>query len=687
MDPGTEPWLPFARQPMQGEYIIVSQTGPNGLGSGETSPKAAKVIPVPDPLPCPGITQGLHNCSSFISLDALIPGAEITVQVRGATIVQARIERPSQAFQFDPSVPFGPGDVFIAFQTAIVNGWRLSNCYTESLPVTGRNPTNPPSPRMQPPPKACTGNATFEDLMTGASLYVENQRRSYSANIIRGGTQEISWARFNVPWIEGPITSQQRLVAGHPELTQTRSMPISRDVIEMLLPEDWALTDPSGAVSFQFLQQTACGASPWSSPFNVKAPISSLPQPVVLPPLHECSQFIYIQHATPDCQMYASTTAGTHSSRNFTVTQTDFILHTNHQCLVRGTEILVVQFGCGRDWNSEAVPVSAAPLRMPSPQMPNVLRPGAQTLEVSNVVPGATVAVLVDGKQLNPIGVPWPPEVAAISPEVTIRFSQPPGENQLVLAIQKLCGNYSSLDARGVIVSRARLTVTTTPRTLVKGQATSFRVDAVDAETNTRNLPFWGAVTFEGLTFGLGDEHIFVNLAATEPRSSINGVVAGSPYNEPAFFTIALANPVRNWSLTVRAQPIPATIPGLGITVNIDSLTFDVLPTWDPGSRRTLQPPIAQPNPGFPTIAEATATLPIPTGANNVVHVTISGRATANLGGSAHVLVTSNRATVPYEYSGNNNGLMSWSLSGFSIVDSITGDAVYGLNAEWAGSS
>jgi hypothetical protein len=75
----------------------------------------------------------------------------------------------------------------------------------------------------------------------------------------------------------------------------------------------------------------------------------------------------------------------------------------------------------------------------------------------------------------------------------------------------------------------------------------------------------------------------------------------------------------------------------------------------------------------------------IATGSNKVVNVTVSGKATAALPGSAQVAVKSTQ--IGYGYSGNNNALMSWNLAAFSIVDPITSEAEYDVYVNWVGSS
>lgn len=291
---------------MKGEYITVHQTAPNGLDSGDTPhpPLAAQVMAIPDPLPNPSITQHPHVCSDFINLDALIPGASITVQAHGATIVQERIERPSQSFRLDPAASFGPGDTFTAFQEVLIQDRTRRSGVTESKPpVEDLGLTNPlPHPDVDPPARACERKATFTHLITGASVYVTNHGVSYSQDGVTGPTQELQWTAFPYPWEEGPITAQQafarcgltsvvntgtvlpaspinpprvspdglypqspiihlsdladpselhiqRIVAGHPELTQTRSRPNGPTEVDFPIHLDWPLSDPNGAVS------------------------------------------------------------------------------------------------------------------------------------------------------------------------------------------------------------------------------------------------------------------------------------------------------------------------------------------------------------------------------------------------------------------------------------------------------
>jgi hypothetical protein len=648
----TEPWLPFAREPVEGEYIIVEQTSLKGLNSGKSSLRAVQVTPIPNPLPCPIIIQPLHNCSNIINLGGLIPGARITVQVHGTKTVDAVIERPSQAFQLDPLVSFGPGDIFTVFQSAILHDRSLPNCITRSLPVEDLGLHNPlPLPLMKPSPRACTSNATFEGLVTGASLSVANEGRSYWAGGVSGGTQEISWADFNLPWLKGPITAEQafprcnltsdistdlvlpadplkppvltnglciqstsihlsglnvpselqvqRLVSGHPELTQLRNIPINQVNYEMPIPDDWPLIDSNGAVSFQFLQKTGCGTSPWSPSLYINMPISAIEKPTILPPLYECSRFITIQHATPICQMYASTVDGTPLSANFTVMQSDFFLHTDalYHPLVENDKVQLIQFGCGRDWESDAVSVLAVPPELPAPSLP-ALRPGDQFMKVGDVIPGASVFAIVDGQRFYPVAIFWTADFEAVTTEVTLQFSKPLVLNQKVLAIQELCGNYSSLDSHPATVSLAQLVLTVTPSVIVKGQQAVVRVDAVDNPTATKNSPLWGPVSLNGVTFALG-QPTAITVSATDSRSSLQVIVAGTSYNAPASFTISLREPPPpTFTLQLIGTPkvflpfVPRT--GQLETVIIQAIEWTAVPRWVPSARRTLngaQPP------------------------------------------------------------------------------------------------
>jgi hypothetical protein len=295
--------------------------------------------------------------------------------------------------------------------------------------------------------------------------------------------------------------------------------------------------------------------------------------------------------------MFVRSTDGTILSDPFTVIQTDFVIHTDrlYHPLVRGKSILVFQFGCGRDWESEAVPVNPAPIAnriLPAPRIITALRPGDQTLDVVDVIPGATVFALVDGKYFTPAHLPWTPDVEAISVKVTLKTTQPLGLNQRLNPIQQLCGVYSSLDANPVVVSLATLTVTATPSTITKGAPTAIQVDAVDRDTGAKNLPQWGSVSFNGLTFRLG-ERITINVPIMDARSSIAGTIAATGFNAAAPFAIALANPPPpTFILELRGTPatfitfIPATLEDE--TVSLQSISWTVTPLWDTSARATL---------------------------------------------------------------------------------------------------
>jgi hypothetical protein len=202
-----EAWIPILKQPVAGEYILVEQSIA-GVSSGEPAPPGTVVLPVPNPLPIPEISQHLHTCSDYILLDNLLPGGEITVQKDGLTYVEAQIQQTPQYFLLDPNLPVAVGDVFTVWQTVNVPGGTLQSDAVRSLPLENLELSNPlPTPGMQPSPVACTADATFDNLILGAYLNWSNAGEVWWVDSVNGGTEEWSWGG---PVLKaGPITAQQ----------------------------------------------------------------------------------------------------------------------------------------------------------------------------------------------------------------------------------------------------------------------------------------------------------------------------------------------------------------------------------------------------------------------------------------------------------------------------------------------
>lgn len=644
-----EAWVPITGQPVVGEYIIVEQSI-NGVSSGEPALSGTDIVqPVPDPLPIPAITQPLHTCSDFIVLDNLIPGGEIMVQVNGITFAQGQIERTLQEFLLNPNIPIAVGDIFKVWQTVTVPGKTpvtLQSDATHSLAVENLKLSNPlPEPGIQPQPVACTADATFDNLIVGSYLNWSNAGDVWWVDSVDRATEEWNWGG---PALQtGPITAQQSfnrcslaspvftgtvlpappltapvvadglctqvtkfhvsglntpctlfiyatLPSGNTTIMEGRKFAASDAEMDVPIPADWYGQSPA---SFQFQQTTACGASPESKPLTLKT-LSSISTPVLVSPIYECSHFIHIQQATPDCMMYVRTGDWAMMSDNFTVAQADFFLHTDalYEPLYKTEVLVLTEWGCAVHAESTPVTVTPAPLvslAPPKPTITSILRPGQTTVGVDGVIPGAIVSLLVNGENFAPNFVPWAPPVEALSTSVTLTMSQPLVAGQILIPIQQMCGNFSTAtNTTGVTVQKATLKVMPSPTAVTKGTTANLVVQAVDTQTNEVDDSNWGSVSWDGQTFKLGHA-ISQPISATDSRSSIMGTIAATPYNDAASFTIQLlAAPPPTFTFQVSGGPIsfPVSNPQTDAneTIILSSITWTVKPLWAPTQQVSL---------------------------------------------------------------------------------------------------
>jgi hypothetical protein len=696
-DPDT--WLPITKEPLVGEYIVVTQSI-NGVDSGESAGANDEAIvqAVPNPLPIPEITQHLPTCSDWIVFDNLIPGGTIIVELQGLTILKAPIATPLQEFRINPKVLVAIGDIFEAYQTVAVSGGLLSSDSVKSLPVENLNlPSTLPTPGMQPQPIACTANATFENLIVGATLAWTNQGSgTWSVDSVDSATEGWNWggpaltagaitaqqsfnkchisspvftgtvlpappleapqvpdqlcsdvtkfhvSGLNTPctlYIQGTIPCTSSLCGSSNATTimQTREWAATQETMDIPIPADWYGL-PSA--SFQFSQQTACGQSPESKTLTIKT-LSSVPAPVVVAPIYQCARFIHIQQATPDCMMYARTADWIIMSDNFTVTQSDFYIHTDalYQPLYQTESIVVVEWGCGQDVTSTAVqvtPVAMPNHALPVPTITNVLRPGNTVVDVSGVYPGAEVSILVNGQYFDPATfAPWAVDVEALTTTPAITMNQPLVAGQSILAVQSMCGNVSSTTSTAATtVDKATLHVMASPGAFTKGQTVSLVVQATDPQTGDSDDPNWGEVSWDSDTFKLGSA-ITQTISANDPRSSIVGMIAGTAYNNPATFVTTLdAAPPPIFTFYLNAGPLDFGVYNSSVdandTVYLSSVTWTVSPQWAAGQKVSLT--------ASPNLAYLTANHPFtdpPASAKGVTDfLQITGTATFNDGGS-----------------------------------------------------
>ena len=338
--------------------------------------------------------------------------------------------------------------------------------------------------------------------------------------------------------------------------------------------------------------------------------------------------------------------------------------------LEEGT-VTVAESGCGKNFKITQQ-VSGYPIPINTPGVIPPVRPGARTVRLSAVLNGATVYIMVNGQiQSSPV------QMYDIRHN-TVFLWRSVNVNERVTAVQMIC-DLASTPREGdfTSVTLGSMKVEGYPSTAVRDTTVAFTITARDNDTGD---PVTGSITLNGSAIGSTGQPIHYSPRSGDPNPTFT--VSSHPAYADKTFSINLVDPVRDWTLTIQTQPIPATISGTNIYINIDSLSFDVVPDWDPSKARTVKPSIPQPNPQWPTMVSTSTMLPIPTGNDKVVKVTISGTATALYpGGASQVQITSDTQTFGFTYSGNNNVVMGWLLMGWSVTNATTRGGVYGLNA------
>jgi len=709
---------------VENHFLSGTQTTTDG-----TSPVTKYTIRVQGvSLGAPTLKSVLHTCMTDVRVDGLCPGATLVTRVNGVVFGKTLIQ-PSRLPTWcgmDRQRGIDPESKIEIIQQATIGG-TLNE---------GPSPALPPVPKFLPPEgplpagslaivKQCDAELHFSNMTPGARTEINNEGQVEAwlnpAEIFTGvngppmkaGTMELvqkfpRCRRDGIPWTEtvDPLTSLTAPTVKHEICREVLRLTVSGLVPNGFLDLFLVTTPPGGVTTETFLGRRPFNTEtdvvdlppdiPFDSPGELGIAIKQLhcglESPRVLvdrkgggiltdggPPrftaeLFECSCGIPLGNVFAGAIVQALDSNGNSISDQIQVKELTFVLKV-WPPLRRGT-VTIVSIGCGADFKISTT-VNALPSPLPTPAIPPPLHPGGRTVRLDGVLSGATVYVLVNG------AISSSPIQMFEKERNAVWLWRPLVELDRVSAVQMLCERASKPgEGEFTVVTIGILRLSGNPATAVRGTTVTFTITAVDSENGEQIA---ANVYLKGNSIGSTGQAIHYSPALGDPNPTF--VVSAPPAFKDATFSISLSDPIRNWSLTVRAQPIPTSIPDLDIGVNIDSLTFEVVPTWDTASKRVLKASIPQPNPGFPTIATATATLPIPTGGNKVVNVTISGTATAYLAGAAQVLITSDRPTIGYGYSGNNNGLISWNLSGVSIIDPVTGEGIYSVNAEWAGSS
>jgi hypothetical protein len=375
------------------------------------------------------------------------------------------------------------------------------------------------------------------------------------------------------------------------------------------------LTDPLGPVTFT-VYQTLCKVSSKSTEVAVAVPGGPFSPPKIKEPVYGCARAIRITGAHPGSWVQAFNAATKQPISDIVLAAVrDFLLKLWFPA-VANTSILLRQTGCNADGDSQAVTVQKIPGKLPTPIVKGPIRPGTNAVQLSGVLPGARVFVLVDG------AVRAQTDCWTETPTIYLSGALL-SDGQKVFAIQAMCDEMSPPEGNGVIVAKGNMKASASPNTITRGSASNITVTAVDADTNAP-VPL-GQVFIKGQLVGTTGQTFSYTPALNEP-SPLQGEVQENVGHYPAPFQIALTDPV--WLVQDVAAPTMLIVDGT-LLVTVEEATWILTPDWDSTLKKTITVSAAPPN-----IITDTQ-LPVPTGSVKTVQVQLQSLKCSTQGGWA----------------------------------------------------
>jgi hypothetical protein len=579
--------VPLTIAPTPGRSITASQVD-TGVTS-QASSQSITVVAVPVPLPVPAILSALNTCMVDIYADGLVPGAKVITTISGAAFGTITAGETTSWLGINPATPIAAQALAQVHQQATVNG----------TPQVGAAVSSPPIPAfvtttdLLPPPVLgplvqCVTTRDFETVVPGAGTTITNMGQSehwvnvsaafsgYGGPPLRQGTatalQEMprcghrsATATLTVapaktpaaPIVTQPVCPQalvltvsglvpggilhvRRRVVQSPSVTDFQNLGdvgIQYSTQTVDLPASLTLTDPLGPVSISLSQECCGGVSPATNVAVAPAGGPFAP-PKIDGELVDCSRGIPISGAHPGSIVQAfNTVGGAPLSDPVGVTQPAFVLNPWFP-LVTGQHVQVRQVGCNAAGSSQTVVVVAAPNPLPVPVIKGPVHPAATGINVSGVVPGARLYLLVNG-QLRP-GSVYIYDTTGVVPVTgaPLKAASPGATADVVLVIQKICAESSTTDVRGVQVTVGTMKLTVSPAHVTRGQQTSVTVTAADAANGDAVT---GQVLLNNHPVGTTGTAFTYTPGLADPNPT--GLVEDSPAYANANFTIDLVNP------------------------------------------------------------------------------------------------------------------------------------------------
>ncbi|MGA9071393.1 MAG: hypothetical protein WB424_14105 [Terracidiphilus sp.] len=526
--------VPLTATLQQGQKITAKQsyngTNPNISATGlSDASNAIKVQAVPNPLPTPSFASGLTVCASSIYLGNLLPGAEVHVK-QGSNILVNGVTATLTTQSFPVTGTLTSGSSLEAWQTA----GGHSSAKVGSLAVT--DPAGPlPAPVVAEPLLGCQTAVNLSNLIPTANIEISNAgnenfastpwnafelygmtplvagqtltARQYFTKCDRAPSPTASFTVSSDPppfpkvsykpcgnvkqlfvtnLVPGSVLTIKRVVATSSNtntITVIGSMGVSQPTATVNLPQSFSATDPNGPVSL-WLEVLLCNR-------NLPAPgytkVAFAPQggpygpPALETPLYDCVNVVVVTgtHPGTEIQVFSGSISDPISPTVVaTGPKTVVQLWTP---LVTNQSIFVKQTGCNANGESHHEVVKSFN-KLDAPVIVTPVRPGDSSVQVSNVLIGATVTLLVNGVARS--------QVVALDTSVSLSTGVPAlGNGDMLEAVQSLCTQTSGPGTATATLGIMNLSGV--PGTMIQNKPVQLLTTATDRQTGVvlPNLP------------------------------------------------------------------------------------------------------------------------------------------------------------------------------------------------------
>lgn len=706
--------VPLAHAPAVGQMITALQA----LG-GETSspsPYPVAVIAVPSPLPTPVIASELNTGMADVWLNGLVPGATVVGEIGGQPFAKSQAPATGAWLGLEPTQPIPAGAILRVFQA--MDGMAASPS-AESLPIPAfslEREHRLPQPQLAVPLRDCATARRFQSVTSGAVTTIENEGRAeswpnpaaaydgYGGYPLKMGKLIAHQEMPRLALKSDPVTlGVEAVIPETPTVTQslcpdTRRLRVSgltpggtlfvsRSVKDSPttshgttlgyagiaypeqdfdIPADVALTDPAGPVVLQ-LTQILCEAGSKYAEVSVVEPAPLASAPSIAEPLYDCARLLVVKAAQPGALVQAFDADGTTPLSDLVpAPAANFVLPLWFP-VKAGHKLKLIQIGCSAGGESPVVAVQDLPDPLPVPQVEAPVRPGAGSVKLSGVLPGARVHLLVDGKPRVGITSTQADPIVYLPPPLLV-------EGQRLFAIQTLCDRSSAPEGRGVTVVRGHLKISLSPATVNRSETSQVLVKTADADTGA---PVTAQILLNGTVVGTSGMPFAYSPKPGDPNPA---GVAREPvgyHDEP--FTIALADP--QYRIRLQAAPVQLYLAGLPIT--LDEVSWTLTPRWNAALRKEIKVTPTPPN------AQATVTFPKPPGGSDQsIQATMAFRYSTPGGMAGDFYVPAGSATgagdpVTIGFDGNDK-TVGW-LCQVQYVSNQVDALVFAVIAKWFG--